>query len=88
MKARRIVYLVIGIFLVVVNLLVDLINFKELYLQSDDAAYTLGSLLGGHFLMIAGLFLLRASYKLGKRIKLLDTMSLEMDVESIGKSNN
>jgi hypothetical protein len=85
MKTRRLIYLILGLFLIVVNLLVDLLNYKELYLSSNDAAYTFGTIVGGHILMITGLFLLRASYQLNRKIKSIITNTLQIDIDSIGK---
>jgi len=88
MKTRKILYFILGIFLIISNLLVDLLHYKEFYMQSNDIAYTLGSILGGHFLLIVGIFLLRASYKLNKKIKKLhNDKSLEIEVDLIGRTN-
>ncbi|MFT3912149.1 MAG: hypothetical protein QM737_22170 [Ferruginibacter sp.] len=86
MNTRRVIYLILGFFLVLVNLLVDLLHYKELYMESDDLPYILGSILGGHFLLIIGLIFIRASYKLGKKIKMMDNSVLDADIESIGKT--
>ncbi|MEO5942447.1 MAG: hypothetical protein ABIP30_10065 [Ferruginibacter sp.] len=85
MKIRRILYFSVGVFLIICNILIDILHYKEFYAQSNDIAYTLGSILGGHILLVIGLFLFRASYKLKKKINLLNNKSLEMDIDSIGR---
>ncbi len=82
-KARRNIYLTIGTFLVVLNLLVDIIELPQLLADIEKNGF--GYLLGYHILMIFGFVLLRMGYKLNKKIKHTESFDIEKSIESIGK---
>jgi uncharacterized membrane protein len=87
MKTRRAVYSIIGIVLIVLNLLVDLAQVNEYKWNDNDTAYNIGSVIGGHILLIIGLVLLRLAYKLHKKIKSKEGNQLEESINSIGEDN-
>lgn len=88
MKQRRNVYFIVGTLLVLLNLLVDIANPNVLP-EGEDAAYSVGYLVGGHFMLIIGVILLIRAYRLHRKIKKAeDNNALDADVRNIGNNNN
>ncbi|QEC40365.1 hypothetical protein [Pseudobacter ginsenosidimutans] len=77
MKIRKYVYLVMGILLVLVNLMITIPRVSEIKSQLTDPARGIGYLIGTHFLLIIGVFLLYGAYRVQKKIKRKEQQSLE-----------
>ena len=82
MKTRKNIYLTVGILLIVLNLLVDIAEFKRFKSLSEDSAYTIGYFIGSHLFLFSGVLLLRWAYKLQKKIENKQTREM---IDSIGK---
>jgi uncharacterized membrane protein len=77
MKIRKNIYLVLGILLILGNILSTLTRIKEIKSQFTDPARGIGYLIGAHFLLIIGLFLLYGAFRVQKKIKRKEQQSLE-----------
>lgn len=86
MKSRRGLYIIVGIILIVINLLIDLLEFSKFNKGSNDSAYTIGYFIGSHVLLLFGLILLRIAYKLQQKIKKTDNNHLEESIDNIGNT--
>lgn len=82
MKTRKNIYLTIGILLIILNLLLDIAEFKRFKSLSENSAYTIGYFIGSHLFLFMGVLLLRWAYKLQKKIE--KKQAREM-IDSIGK---
>ena len=82
MKTRRNIYLIIGGVLIVLNLLVDIVNFNED--KSKDISYSIGYFIGSHILLLTGIILLRMAYTIHKKI-INRHNKLDNEIENIGK---
>lgn len=89
MRTRRIIYLVIGSLLIVLNLLVDLVGYAhtENPEYDNDTAYRIGTMIGGHFLLIIGAFLLLGAYRLSSKINNFEDKEIKKSIEEIGNNN-
>ncbi|MGB4845944.1 MAG: hypothetical protein WBP16_15870 [Ferruginibacter sp.] len=87
MKTRRVIYIIFGSVLITLNLLVDLVYFSEYEPEDKSIAYKIGSIIGGHIFLIAGLIFLRLAYSVHKKIKRKEEDSLEEAVNSIGENH-
>jgi hypothetical protein len=85
MKTRRNIYYSIGVFLIVLNLLVDFVNLPEFFTEVETYDFSIGYIIGYHFLMLFGIVLLRLGYKLNKKIKLSESFDIDASIENIGK---
>ncbi len=86
MKTRRNIYYGIGVFLILLNLLVDLVNLPEFFVETEAYSFNVGYLIGAHFLMVLGIVLLRIGYNLNNKIKLKESFDVEKSIEGIGTS--
>lgn len=84
MKLRRGVYIVVGGFLILTNLLMDIVEPDSANNFTADA-FNIGYFLGSHFLLIAGLVLLRLAYRVHQKIKKKELVQLEQALDEIGK---
>jgi EamA domain-containing membrane protein RarD len=82
MKTRRNIYLIIGVVLILLNLLVDIVNFNED--KSKDIPYSIGYFIGAHIFLLIGIILVRMAYKLHKKI-INRYNELDNEIENIGK---
>lgn len=83
---RRNIYIIIGSFLVLLNVLVDILDFEKLaskVLEFDS--FNFGYLIGSHFLLLFGLVFLRLAYKTQARIKKKKAEELEKAINEIGQ---
>lgn len=64
------------------NLLVDIVEFRRNSYSSEDINFSIGYFLGLHFLLFIGLFLLGKAYKAQKMIK---KNQMKEIIDSIGK---
>ncbi len=85
MKTRRNIYFIIGTFLIILNLLVDLVNLPDFFAEIESFDFNIGYIIGYHILMIFGIILLRLGYKLNKKIKLTEGFDVDASIENIGK---
>ncbi|RYY46296.1 MAG: hypothetical protein EOO06_14785 [Chitinophagaceae bacterium] len=82
MKTRRIIYLIIGITLVVLNLLVDIVDYSNItaeILKGDS--FSIGYLIGSQFLMITGIAFLGLAARSRRK---LNNSALEKSIAEIG----
>ena len=84
MKTRRNLYIIIGSFLVLVNLLSDLAALGQGDNLSNEMSFNIGYVIGAHFMLIFGILFLWLAYRLHKKIKAKNLASLETTIESIG----
>ena len=82
MKTRRTLYLVIGVFLIAINLAVDFINFFE---DRDANSDNIGYFIGSNILLVFGLILLRMSYRLNQKL-IKEDDPLNKSIEDIGRT--
>lgn len=82
MKTRRTVYIAIGCFLIVFNLLTDITQPDKQNGNSESASYNAGYFFGAHLLLFIGIVLLILAYRLHRKIKRLST---ESEIDQIGK---
>ena len=82
MKTRKNIYLTVGIILILINILVDIVEFNSFKSLSEDNAYNIGYFIGSHFFLFAGLALLRMAYKVQKKINNKQTREM---IDNIGK---
>jgi hypothetical protein len=86
MKAKRIIYLTVGILFVLLNLLTDIMELSEKNYSGDNPSYSLGYFIGSHIFLFFGLVLLRLAYKQHKKIKIeMQNRELNNQIDSIGK---
>lgn len=85
MKVRIYIYIVIGSFLIIVNILVDIIQFFEINEYSVESSYNAGYFIGSHILLLFGLLFLRTAYKVNRKIKSEDDLALEKSIHNIGE---
>ncbi len=86
MNTKRIIFIVIGVFLIVPNLLSNLLQYLNGQLQFDATAYGLGSVVGAHIFIAIGVILLLEAKKINKKIKLSKGISLlNKPINEIGK---
>ena len=85
MKFRRNIYIVIGLFLIIVNFLVDIIQLLEKNEYSGESSYNVGYFIGSHFLLLFGLLFLRTAYKVNRKIKSKADLALEKSIHNIGE---
>jgi hypothetical protein len=84
LKKRKIIYVIIACFLILLNLLTDLLSFIEGKFSSDDIGYNIGYMIGSHFFFIFGLFLFYRVFKINRRINELKQHAMNTVVDSIG----
>ncbi|WP_127126532.1 hypothetical protein [Pseudoflavitalea rhizosphaerae] len=77
MKICRNIYLILGILLITLNCITTLSRLNEIKSQLTDIARGTGYLIGSHFLLIIGLFLLFGAYRVQKKIKRKEQQALE-----------
>ena len=79
-------YFLIGIILVVMNLLVDIVQFVEDKELPENASYSIGYFIGPHIFLIFGLILLRMGYKHHRKIlRQQENLETKEQIDSIGK---
>ena len=84
MKTRRNLYIIIGSFLVLINLLSDLAAIGQGDTLSKDLSFNIGYVIGAHFMLIFGILFLWLAYRLHKKIKAKNLAVLERTINSIG----
>jgi len=89
MRTRRIIYLVAGSLLIILNLLVDVVAANQIpdTEYSQDTAYRIGTLIGSHFLLIIGAFLLLGAYRVSRKINSSEDNDIKKSIEEIGNNN-
>ncbi len=85
MKTRRNIYYSIAVFLILLNLIVDFVSLPEFFADIENNGFSIGYLIGAHFLMIIGFILLRMGYKLNKKIKFKEDFDINTSIENLGK---
>lgn len=68
MKIRKIIYLVLGVLLIVINCMVTLTSFKELKTHFTSAEDDIGYLIGSQIFLYIGVWLIYRSYKVQQKI--------------------
>jgi len=86
MKIRRIIYIILGALLILLNILVDIVNPDKSPMAEDENAYNIGYFIGSHFMILLGLFFLYLAFKLHKKIKARPDNELEKSIDDIGKN--
>lgn len=86
MKTRRTVYITTGIFLIVLNIFVDIVN-PDGGNDFSNPNFSIGYFMGSHFFVIVGLVLLRLAYKVNQKIKNKELSHLGRSIGDIGKSD-
>ena len=83
MKFRRNLYRVIGVFLILVNVWVDIVDMPNIMAQISPASgFSFGYLIGSQFLLIIGIVFLTFSHHIKKKLLNKD---LEKAVNEIGR---
>lgn len=77
MKIRRNIYLILGAILILMNCITTLGRLGEIRSQLTDVARGIGYLIGTHIFLIIGLFFLFGAYRVQKKIKRKEQLSLE-----------
>ena len=86
MKARRTVFLILGILFIVLNLLVEFTMPAHPYsAEEDNAAYRTGAFIGGNLFVIIGLIFIIIAYRTQRKIISLKEDDLKNLIDSIGK---
>jgi EamA domain-containing membrane protein RarD len=85
MKTRRTIYFCIGGFLILLNILADILSLREFFAKAESLDYSIGYFIGYHILMIFGIVLFREGLKLNKKIKLSEGFDADASIENIGK---
>jgi hypothetical protein len=85
MKTRRNIYYSIGSFLILLNLLVDIVNLPEYFAETETYGFSIGYIIGYHILIILGIVLLLLGSKLNKKIKFSENFDVAKSIENIGK---
>lgn len=67
MKTRKIIYLILGVILIVLNCIVTLITAKELKSHFTSDEYDIGYLLGSQLFLYIGIWLIYRAYKVQKK---------------------
>lgn len=83
MKARKVIYTIVGSIFILLNLIVDIAEFGTIRSPKEDGSYNFGYFIGSHILLIFGLILLRMAYKLHKKLKKKEMQEM---IDSIGNS--
>ena len=87
MKTRQIIYIVIGSICILLNLLVDVVQLRDIKNNITSDAYGIGYLFGQHILLLIGIILFISAYKLKKKIRNQKSDQLEKEINDIGKSS-
>lgn len=68
MKTRKVIYLILGVLLLIINCIVTLISVKELkkHFTSDES--DIGYLLGSQVFLYVGVWLIYRAYKVQQKI--------------------
>lgn len=86
MRARRTVFFILGILLIVLNILVELTMPPHPYSAAEDnAAYKTGAFIGGNLFIIIGLILLFIAYRTHRKLIKIKEDDLKNSIDSIGK---
>ncbi|MBX3241375.1 MAG: hypothetical protein KIT80_17830 [Chitinophagaceae bacterium] len=86
MKIRRSAYLAIGVFLIILNILINITNPYDMLYGPGGDSFNPGYFLGSNFFVIFGLVLLRLAYKVQQKIKTAIQMKeMEDAIREIGK---
>ncbi len=85
METRRNIYTTIGWILIAVNLLVNLVEIREMASQWENKNFSIGYLIGSNILVIFGIVLLRMAYGLQKKIERRKTREMEESLNDLGK---
>ena len=86
MKTRRTIYIILGSFFILVNIMIDIINPDKSPMTENEGSYGVGYFIGSHFLMIFGLIFLGLAFKVHKKIKRVRSYDLEKDIDQIGNN--
>jgi hypothetical protein len=84
METRRNIYTTIGWILIAVNLLVNLVEIREMASQWENKNLRIGYLIGSNILVIFGIVLLRMAYRLQKKIERKKASGLEESLNNLG----
>jgi hypothetical protein len=88
LQRRKIIYIVIASFLIVLNLLVDLMSLQkgEFYKNYNDPGpgTSIGYFIGSHIFILFALLLFYRVFKIGKRIEFLNQQQLNDTVDAVG----
>ena len=85
MKTRQIIYIVVGSICILLNLLVDVVQLRDIKNNITSDAYGIGYLFGQHILLLIGIILFISAYKLKKKIRNQKSDQLEKEINDIGK---
>jgi hypothetical protein len=69
MKTRKIIYLILGVLLIVINVLVTLISANELKKHFTSDEFDIGYLLGSQVFLYIGVWLIFRAYKVQQKNK-------------------
>lgn len=86
MKIRRVVYIILGSILILLNILIDIVNPDESPFTEGDGAYNIGYFIGSHILIVVGVLFLFLAFRVHKRIKSRPDTELEKNINEIGKN--
>ena len=85
MKTRRNIYIIIGSILILLNLLMDIAEYKE---YTREIFFNIGYLLGSHFLLIIGVVLLILANRVQKKINTIKQYEWDESIKNIGNSQS
>ena len=85
MKTRQIIYIVVGSICILLNLLVDVVQLRDIKNNITSDAYGIGYLFGQHILLLIGIILFISAYKVKKKIRNQKSDQLEKEINDIGK---
>ena len=68
MKTRRNIYIGLGSFLILLNIIVDVVELAEYRPTPGISPYGISYFLGAHILLIFGLLLLRMAYTVNQQV--------------------
>ena len=82
MKARRVIYSILGSLFILVNILVDITYAGKAPDPGED--HNIGFFIGSHFLIILGIIFLVMAINLNKKIKNLQGREIEKEINEMG----
>lgn len=89
MQTRRIIHIVIGWLFIILNLLSNLVRCSTGELKYDLTANGIGAIIGSHFLIFLGIWLLMQAKKIKKKtISKKDDKLLNEEIDQIGNNSN
>jgi hypothetical protein len=80
------IYFIIGTILIVINLLVDIADFRHLSAKAfENNSINAGYIIGSQFLLLFGFLFIRIGSRKNKRLQELKKNEIEQSIEEIGK---